>query len=85
MPESVPAYITSLIRHFADLRDETRAGAGCKPHRLPRGEGREFSLDILFHRMSAIAIFRQLPNSCHSEQIENPANGTIEPFATLLR
>ena len=21
--------------------------AGCKPHRLPRGEGREFSLDIL--------------------------------------
>jgi hypothetical protein len=26
---------------------------------LPRGQGREFSLDILFHRMSEIAIYRQ--------------------------
>src|ERR1039458_2847381 len=37
-------------------------GAGCKsplPH-LPEGRGDAFSLDILFHRMSVIAIFRQL-------------------------
>jgi hypothetical protein len=40
-------------------KEQTRAGAGCKPHRLPRGEGREFSLDILFHRMSAMGILRQ--------------------------
>jgi hypothetical protein len=31
-----------------------------------------------------MAIFRQLPNSCHSEPVEHPANGTIERFATLL-
>jgi hypothetical protein len=41
-------------------REEKRAGAGCKPHRLPRGEGRECFLDILFHRMSEMAIYRQL-------------------------
>jgi hypothetical protein len=28
--------------------------AATKPHRLPRGEGKEFFLDILFHRMSVI-------------------------------
>src|ERR1019366_8299799 len=36
-------------------------GAGCKspyPH-LPEGRGEAFFLDILFHRMSVIAIFRQ--------------------------
>jgi len=26
----------------------------------PQGDGEEFFLDILFHRMSVIAIFRQL-------------------------
>src|ERR1035437_3166035 len=37
-------------------------GAGCKslyPH-LPEGRGEAFFLDILFHRMSDIAILRQL-------------------------
>jgi hypothetical protein len=34
--------------------------AGCQPPRLPRGEGKEFFLDILFHRMSAIGMFQQL-------------------------
>jgi hypothetical protein len=31
MPESaVPAYITSLIRHFADLRDGTHGGSASR-------------------------------------------------------
>jgi hypothetical protein len=35
-------------------KEEQEAGAGCKPHRIPRGEGRVFFLDILFHRMSRV-------------------------------
>src|SRR3954454_12051877 len=30
MPESLPAYITSLIRHFADLRDGTHGGSASR-------------------------------------------------------
>ena len=30
MPESVPAYITSLIRHFTDLRDGTHGGSASR-------------------------------------------------------
>ena len=30
MAESVPAYITSLIRHFADLRDGTHGGGASR-------------------------------------------------------
>ncbi len=41
-------------------KEEKRAGAGCKPHHLPRGEGREFLLDILFHRMSEMAFYEKV-------------------------
>jgi hypothetical protein len=38
MPESaVPAYITSLIRHFEDLRDGTHGGSARR-----KGQGRPF-------------------------------------------
>jgi hypothetical protein len=31
MPESaIPAHITSLIRHFEDLRDGTHGGSACR-------------------------------------------------------
>ena len=30
MPDSVPAYITSLIRHFVDLRDGTHGGSASR-------------------------------------------------------
>ena len=41
-------------------KEEDGGRAGCKPHRLPRRGGEKcFFLDILFHRMSDMEIFRQ--------------------------
>ena len=52
-------------------KEEKRAGAGCKPHRLPRGEGREFSLDILFHRMSEMEMLSHLKEADGSVGMQN--------------
>src|ERR1035437_1712222 len=61
-------------------------GAGCKspyPH-LPEGRGEAFFLDILFHRMSVIAIFRQQSNGPHvlMEKIVNGSSTWRENSAS---
>ena len=54
------------------------AWAGCKLDRLPRGEGREFFLDILFHRISEMEMFRQL-----TAQVASLDNGIFVGLSTL--
>ncbi len=47
------------------------AGAGCKSPALAsrEGTGETFFLDILFHRISEIAIFRQFTRGTHTEAL----------------
>ena len=60
--------LASPLQYAAIQSDKTKKpskkgdGAGCKSQRLriPRGQGEEFFLDILFHRMSEIARYASL-------------------------
>src|SRR5215470_2127609 len=59
------------------LRRRTEAGLDAKPTPTPtEGRGRNFFLDILFHRMSDMEILRQLSNGERSFTMLPRAAGT---------